>query len=262
MPVSPPLDKIPAVPAQAVTAIMELVSNQINNLQEQAIDAIERSSLPDQVDCDDPRVQAAIEAFDNLNDLINRIRDLIPTIQRVTNTIQTVIGTAQAVKAAQLLNPVTGPAVIAAELVIVQNMTIANALIAIQQFKNIPTLIENAILGLGPTLLDVSRRLATVCDENGIEFNIDNLNLNALGEIDVDGDGIGDLGIDQLDGLLKQQQDLLQSLEEAPSKVYSDNGAPSSDLGKPGDYYIDLQNKLIYGPKPTRTTWGDGINFE
>ncbi len=141
-------------------------------------------------------------------------------------------------------------------------MTIANALIAVQQFRNITTLIENAILGLGPTLLDVAQRLATVCDENGIEFNIDNLNLNALGEIDVDGDGIGDLGIDQLDGLLKQQQDLLQSLEEAPSKVYSDNGAPGSDLGKPGDYYIDLQNKLIYGPKPTRTDWADGINFE
>jgi hypothetical protein len=262
MPVSPPLDKIPALPAQAVTLIMELLSNQINSLQEQAIDAIERSSLPDRIDCDDPRVQAAIEAFDKLNELINKIRDLIPTIQRVTNTIQTLIGTAQGIKAAQLLNPITAPAVIAAELIIVQNMTIANALIAIQQFKQIPTLIENAILGLGPTLLDVAQRLATVCDENGIEFNIDNLNLNALGEIDVDGDGIGDLGIDQLDGLLKQQRDLLQSLEEAPSKVYSNNGVPGSDLGKPGDYYIDLQNKLIYGPKPTRTSWADGIQFE
>lgn len=255
MPVSPPLDKIPAVPAQAVTAIMELISNQINNLQEQAIDAIERSSLPDQVDCDDPRVQAAIEAFDNLNDLINRIRDLIPTIQRITNTVQTVIGVAQAVKAAQLLNPVTAPAVIAAELVIVQNMTIANALIAVQQFRNIPGLIENAILGLGPTLTDIAQRLATVCDQNGIEFNIDNLNTSS--------DSVSDLlDISELDNMLKQQKDLLQSLEEAPSKVYSDNGAPGSDLGKPGDYYIDLQNKLIYGPKPTRTDWADGINFE
>jgi len=44
--------------------------------------------------------------------------------------------------------------------------------------------------------------------------------------------------------------------------VYSNIGAPGVDLGKPGDYYIDLQNKLIYGPKPTRTDWADGINFE
>jgi hypothetical protein len=255
MPVSPPLDKIPALPAQAVTLIMELLSNQINSLQEQAIDAIERSSLPDRIDCDDPRVQAAIEAFDKLNELINKIRDLIPTIQRVTNTIQTLIGTAQGIKAAQLLNPITAPAVIAAELIIVQNMTIANALIAVQQFKNIPTLIENAILGLGPTLLDVAQRLATVCDENGIEFNIDNLDITNTSSLD-------SLDISELDNMLKQQKDLLQSLEEAPSKVYSNNGVPGSDLGKPGDYYIDLQNKLIYGPKPTRTSWADGIQFE
>jgi hypothetical protein len=255
MPVSPPLDKIPALPAQAVTLIMELLSNQINSLQEQAIDAIERSSLPDRIDCDDPRVQAAIEAFDKLNELINKIRDLIPTIQRVTNTIQTLIGTAQGIKAAQLLNPITAPAVIAAELIIVQNMTIANALIAVQQFENIPTLIENAILGLGPTLLDVAQRLATVCDENGIEFNIDNLDITNTSSLD-------SLDISELDNMLKQQKDLLQSLEEAPSKVYSNNGVPGSDLGKPGDYYIDLQNKLIYGPKPTRTSWADGIQFE
>jgi hypothetical protein len=255
MPVSPPLDKIPALPAQAVTLIMELLSNQINSLQEQAIDAIERSSLPDRIDCDDPRVQAAIEAFDKLNELINKIRDLIPTIQRVTNTIQTLIGTAQGIKAAQLLNPITAPAVIAAELIIVQNMTIANALIAVQQFENIPTLIENAILGLGPTLLDVAQRLATVCDENGIEFNIDNLDITNTSSLD-------SLDISELDNMLKQQKDLLQSLEEAPSKVYSNNGVPGSDLGKPGDYYIDLQNKLIYGPKPARTSWADGIQFE
>lgn len=262
MPVSPPLDKIPAIPAQVIAKVMESVNTQINNLQEQALDAVERTTLPDQCDCDDPQVQAAIEAFEELNDLINRIRRLIPPIQRAATTVRTLVGTAQALKAAQLLNPVTAPAVIAAELTIVQNMTIANTLVAIQQFQNIPGLIDGSIQRLQPTLVDIASKLAPICNERGIEFNIDNLNLNEQGEIDVNGDGIGDLGIDQLDGLLKNQQDLLQSLEEAPSEVYSDNGAPDSDLGKPGDYYIDLQNKLIYGPKPTRTSWADGIEFE
>jgi len=260
MPVSPPLDKIPAIPALAVTKIMELINNQIGNLQEQAIDAIERTALPDQCDCDDPRVQAAIDAFEELNNLINRIRKLIPVIQRVATTVQTLIGVAQAIKAAQLLNPVTAPAVIAAELTIVQNMTIANAIIAVKQFKFIPGLIENAVLRLQPTLLDIAGKLSPICDEKGIEFNIDNLSTDADGEINLS--DLGDLGINQLDGLLNQQQDLLTSIEEAPSKVFSDNGVPDSSLGKPGDYYIDLQNKLIYGPKPTRTSWDDGIKFE
>lgn len=255
MPVSPPLDKIPAVPAQAVTAIMQLINNQIDSLQQQAIDAVERTALPDKVDCNDPRVQSAIEAFENLNNAINTIRELIPTIQQITNTISTLIGAAQAVKAAQLLNPVTAPAVIAAELVIVQNMTIANATIAIQQFRNLPGLIENSILGLQPTLLSIAGQLATVCADNDIEFNIDNLDTSSSGSADL-------LDISELDNALKQQKDLLTSIEEAPSKVYSNNGNPDSELGKPGDYYIDLQNKLIYGPKPTRTNWAAGVKFE
>ena len=259
MPVSPPLDRIPAIPAQAVTAIMQVITAQIDNLQQQAIDAIERTSLPDSIDCNDPRVQAAINAFETLNNTINTIRNLIPVIQRVTNTITSIISIANGIKAAQLLNPATAASVIAAELTIVQNMTIANALIAIEQFKNIPDIIERSILGLTPTLLDLAQRLATVCDGSDLQFNIDNLNLNANGEVDLDGDGIGDFGIDQL---LRQQQALLTSIEEAPSVVYTDNGAPNSNLGKPGDYYIDLQNKLIYGPKPTRTSWADGINYQ
>jgi hypothetical protein len=38
-------------------------------------------------------------------------------------------------------------------------------------------------------------------------------------------------------------------LQEAPSKVYQDNGLPAADLGKIGDYYIDLSTSTVYGPK-------------
>jgi len=254
MPVSPPLDRIPVIPAQAVSSVMESVNTQINNLQEQVIDAVERSLLPDQIDCNDPRVQAAIAAFEELMNAINRIQGLIAQVQQVAATIQTIVGVANSVKAALLINPLTAPAIIGAELLIVQNMTIANALIAVQQFQNIPGLITNTIQGLQPTLLAIAGRLAPICDTNAIQFDIDNLDLDASLS--------GSLDISELDKMLNEQKDLLKSLEEAPSKVYTDNGVPGSDLGKTGDYYIDLQNKLIYGPKPTRTDWADGIKFE
>ena len=44
------------------------------------------------------------------------------------------------------------------------------------------------------------------------------------------------------------QAQLQKSIIEAPSVVYQQNGNPASDLGKLGDYYIDLQTQKIYGP--------------
>jgi len=64
----------------------------------------------------------------------------------------------------------------------------------------------------------------------------------------------------KIEQLLEQQRSLLENLIEAPSTVYKQNGNPSVDLGKPGDYYINTQTKLIYGPKINDTNWGDPVN--
>jgi hypothetical protein len=64
-----------------------------------------------------------------LKQRIARIQQLLPLIQTIMSQLNS-NRTAASNKSSQLLNPVTGPAVIAAELVIVQNMTIANATIA------------------------------------------------------------------------------------------------------------------------------------
>ena len=61
--------------------------------------------------------------------------------------------------------------------------------------------------------------------------------------------------------LIEQQRSLL-ILQEAPSQVYQQVGRPSDDLGKTGDYYIDTQNLMIYGPKPSDTEWPSmGVNY-
>jgi division protein CdvB (Snf7/Vps24/ESCRT-III family) len=60
---------------------------------------------------------------------------------------------------------------------------------------------------------------------------------------------------DLIQQILQQQQDLLQSLQEAPSLVYRGNGLPDPNLGKPGDYYVDLDTQAIIGPKVSYTTW-------
>ena len=54
---------------------------------------------------------------------------------------------------------------------------------------------------------------------------------------------------------------LFRSLKEAPSKVYEGESKPLSELGKPGDYFIDTKNRFIYGPKLIRTEWPVGIKY-
>ena len=65
---------------------------------------------------------------------------------------------------------------------------------------------------------------------------------------------------DNIELILTLQRDLLSSLQEAPSKVYQEDGLPAADLGKIGDYYIDLTTSIVYGPKITATDWGTPVN--
>ena len=60
---------------------------------------------------------------------------------------------------------------------------------------------------------------------------------------------------DAIEELLKQQQNLLTSLIEAPSKVYQGEGLPSNNIGKPGDYFVDTKTQQVYGPKMSINSW-------
>lgn len=255
MPVSAPLDKIPALPAQAVSGIQQIVNRQIESISRALVDSLERTiQLPDAASCDDPKVQGALEALRELQQRINQMQQIVSKIQTIATTIKTLIGTAQAIKTAQLLNPITGPAAIAAELVIVQNMTIANATIAVKELVNIPNAIQAALTPVQESIGSMIPILSSKC--NNAQFELDTTAANSAGIL-----GNNEIDLSSLDDAIKQQQELLTSLEEAPSKVYRNLGEPVLTLGKPGDYYIDERNKLIYGPKPSRDSWGSGIKY-
>ena len=153
MPVSFPLDKIPALPNQAVALIVDQIVKFINKIQVEIEKVIsDCAKLPDNCNCDSPDIQ----------DLLERIRQI---------------------KALQLLNPITALPVLAAELVIVQNMILANAGIAVKQLGTIPPQIrvslESALGGLG----DVAVQIGGVCgDETSI--NATNSLRNAIDNLD------------------------------------------------------------------------------
>jgi hypothetical protein len=61
--------------------------------------------------------------------------------------------------------------------------------------------------------------------------------------------------------LITRQLDVLSNLQEAPSTVFQQTGKPTANIGKLGDYYVDTQNLVFYGPKLSDTEWPPGINY-
>lgn len=66
---------------------------------------------------------------------------------------------------------------------------------------------------------------------------------------------------DDVDELVEDARNILTNLIEAPSQAYIEYGTPSDDLGKQGDYYIDLSNNMVYGPKPSDDIWDMGTKY-
>jgi hypothetical protein len=44
--------------------------------------------------------------------------------------------------------------------------------------------------------------------------------------------------------------------------MHAGQGAPESSTGNPGDYYLDTQNTLLYGPKTEGNSWGTPIDLK
>lgn len=270
MPVTPPLDKIPALPAKGVSLLMNQVNTQVSKLVSDINNLLESTNkISETTGCDDPKTKQAKEDLANVLDSITKLQQLPSKIQPVVSGLQAAVTTAQAIKAAQLLNPATAPAIIAAELLAVQNMTIANSVQAINQLAQIPEILKGALVGISLPLNNSLDTLSTVCDTEQTQYELPNeltpTNLQDTKTEFYNTANVSDSDLiernDTIQNLVEQQQDLLASLQEAPSKVYEGKAAPQSDLGKPGDYFIDTVNRIIYGPKVIRTEWPRGINY-
>lgn len=279
MPITPPLDRIPGIPNKLVTIINKQLSKQLNQLTESVNDTVQESIvLPETAKCDDPEVQNLRNSLQSVSEQIQRLNQLIPIINQVNTVVNTAATAAQAIKAVQLLNPVTGPAVLAAELVLVQNMTIANSIQAAKQLQTIPLSLQSNLQSLSADIAQALQNFTNVCNNESFQFpgsvndEINKLNNNFDNELDgaldtefyqtknVQQEDIDDRN-ELIQQLIETQTNLLTSLQEAPSQVYNQTGPPTDELGKPGDYYVDTENKVIYGPKVSQSEWPEGVNY-
>ena len=271
----PPLDRIPKLPGKAVSLTIKQIDKQTDKLLTAVNETLTDSvKLPVNIKCDDPRIKKIKKQLTDIQKQLTTVQESIPKIQKTADSLKAVVGTAIGIKTAisiaQLSNPVTAPVFIAQQLTAIQDATIVNAIESLNQFANVPVSLTSKLQTIVPPLISAITKVSAVC--NG---DVDNLEIpsSLLPDSDTNYNDYNDLVAtefynkknvqqsdlddrsDSIEQLLRQQQDLLTSLIEAPSKVYQNNGVPANDLGKAGDYYIDLDTQTIYGPKASLTQW-------
>jgi septation ring formation regulator EzrA len=274
----PPLDQIPKLPGKAVSFTIKQINTQTDKLLSSVTKIVTDSvKLPINIKCDDPRIAQIKKQLTDIQTQLTTVQANIPKIQQTADTLKQLVTTAIGIKAtisaAQLSLPTAG-VFIATQLTAIQDATIVNAIESLKQFSAIPASLTSKLQTIVPPLIGAITKVSGIC--NG---NIDNLELpidvidNGINNITNTTDTTNDLvatefyteknvsqsdlddRADTIELLLSQQQDLLTSLLEAPSKVYQDYGIPANDLGKLGDYYIDLDSQTVYGPKLSSTNW-------
>jgi hypothetical protein len=272
----PPLDRIPKLPGQAVSRIIQRLNTQTDQLLDTVTKTVQDSSkLSENAKCDDPRVKQIKTQLEDIQSQINRIQQSIPVIQQTADALKGVIGASVAIKTtisiAQLSNPITAPLFIAQQLTAIQDATIVNAIESLNQFTAVPETLTSRLDTIVNPLLTSISKISNICngDVNSIELpnrpgeflsedDIDALNelvpTEFYTEVNVSDADIADRAA-TIQRLVEQQTNILQSLQEAPSQVYQQAGIPPNDLGKPGDYYIDTATQTIYGPKPSQNSW-------
>ncbi len=279
MAVSPPLDKITKLPALGVDKIQQ----ELNKITDLTLDDMKlviqgTVKLPNNVDCNDPRVKDIKESLQSVQDNLQTIQDNIPKIQQTISQVQTIVKTGIAIKnaiaVAQLSNPITAALFIALLSQQLQDELIANALEAIKPLQAVPQQSLSKLQTLIPPLTDAISKLNNTCNEN-TELKVPILNDSNNFPDDFDYNdllasefyrdvNVSETDLDQrsdtIQQLVEQQQNLLTSLLEAPSQVYKQNGIPAGNLGKIGDFYVDTQNNIVYGPKISDSDWGGPLN--
>tara|TARA_R110001632_G_scaffold18691_4_gene57519 strand:+ start:630 stop:1460 length:831 start_codon:yes stop_codon:yes gene_type:complete len=276
MAIPPPLDKITTLPALGVDKIQQQFNKLIDEILDKTKTVITDSiKLPAGTKCDDPSIQKMKADLNDVKDGIQKIQESIPKIQPVITGVKTIITTAQSIRAAitiaQLSNPLTAAGFIAATANALQEELIVNAIAAIEPLTAVPTQTLSKLETLIPPLTTAIAKLADAgcvdseltiptlndSDSNnfpdGFDYN-DLLPSEFYEEVNVSESDI-DQRSDVIQQLVEQQQNLLASILEAPSQVYRQQGSPPAELGKIGDYYVDTENNIAYGPKQSNTNW-------
>lgn len=162
MAISAPLDRIPALPSIAVGLLIDQINKAIGKIQKAIEDTISAGAkLPDNVDCDDPRIQDLLERIKQIQKMVAAILKILPIIDKIVKLLKTLLRIANAIKVSIFFTPIVGQAALLSELVAVQNMLLANAGTAVKQLSTIPTSVNTSLQSTLANLANVAINLSS-----------------------------------------------------------------------------------------------------
>lgn len=262
------------IPVNLIKQLIPVLMKQVDTLSTQSENFCNQVlQLPGNINCNDPRVRAAKIKLQSLNDLIETIKQGLNTINNIVPVIGTISTVAQSLKIVQLAIPAvpgvpTGPVT---ELINTFDSLGKNAKSSVSSLQGMVSAINIQFARINQSLAKSIRKLSAICNTEifDVSADINDALLNLDYTDDVPTQFYTELNVSDeditsrlslIEQLVTEQLNVLQNLKEAPSQVLSGIETPISDIGDIGDYYIDTDSQLIYGPK-TELGWGSGINI-
>jgi len=270
MAVAFPFSVITSKPGASITKLQTQLNKVIDKLNKKVTEIISKSGkLPTNIDCNDPRILEIKRILSQIQKYIDQIRIILNILNIVIPILTIAAQIASVIINGQLAIPAPAPPA-ASQTLAVQNELVANIASALTQASIIITIVNGAVMLSSKLLAGVINKLSSICNTETFEVSqttknaIDSINNEVVNDDNITSEFYRLINVSQSDldnrnvliaDLELQQRLLLTDLLEAPSKVIQNSGAPANDLGKVGDYYIDLDTQTIYGPKVSVTQW-------
>lgn len=266
MAVAFPFSVITSKPGAAITKLQSQLDKIIDKLNKQVTNAISKAGkLPTNINCDDPRILEIKRILAQIQKYIDQIRTILNILNIVIPILTAAAQIASVIINAQIAIPAPTPPA-ASQALAVQNELVANIASALKQASIIITIVNGSVMLSSKLLAGVINKLSSIC--NTETFEVSKITHDAINNQVVNDNitsefyrliNVSQSDLDNRNVLIAdlelQQRLLLTDLLEAPSKVYQNQGAPTNNLGKVGDYYIDLDTHTVYGPKVSSNTW-------
>ena len=258
------------IPVNLIKQLIPVLMQQVDTLSAESEKFINQVL---QLQCNDPRIRAAKLKLQSLYDLIDTIKQGLDIINSIVPVISTISTVASTLKIVQLAIPAvpgvpTGPVT---ELINTFDSLGKNAKSSVSSLQGMVSAINIQFARINQSLAKAIRKLSAICNTEifDVSTDINDALLNLEYTDDVPTQFYTELNVSDeditsrlslIEQLVTEQLNVLQNLKEAPSKVLSGIQTPITDIGDIGDYYIDTDSQLIYGPK-TELGWGSGINI-
>lgn len=272
MAVAPPYDIIIEKIPTAISKMERVFQKIQNKLTEVALTISKESSkLPKRIKCTDPRVIRLKQLLTKLLFYIKELLKYLGWLSIVTAVLYGIAvagATYVAIRQSQP-TPLT-PA--DAENINFQKELYATIKTIIGKFSPILALILAGVITASTIITSAIELISRICvnDEipissftaeaiNNIQQMSAELESEFYREINVSNEDI-ESRKDSINQLIEQQRSLFDLLE-APSTVILISTTPDNSIGKAGDYAINKQQRIIYGPKPSDNEWNQGINY-